>query len=1114
MSDIRDFCPLWGEWEADAKIGEGSFGAVWKMKRKLLSGNFYYTAVKHISIPKDESEIERLVGEGVFMDEQSAVNYYSHMLESISIEIDAMHKLQGYTNIVAYEDHKVIPKAGGIGYDLFLRMELLTPLTQRIRRGMSVGDVVALGKDIATAIDVLYKHHMIHRDIKPQNIFVNDKDIYKLGDYGTARALGTGATAMSRKGTYNYMSPEIYNSQKADIRADIYSLGLVLYRLMNKNRLPFLPVDRGITGEESDQAVLRRISGEAFSAPVNADPELTRIILKACAYNPDDRYRTPEELIRDLEQHRVKGGQLDQDEESDKTVFEAHQFTFGQAGKATDDSSRSGEKQPVRQETGAPETAGAIREKNAAEKQAEKPATQESQPAQQTEKQKINRLIPLIALLAVILIAGGLFAAGILPPKQPEPTASPMITAMPEITAAPTDTPTPEPTDTATPEPTDTPTSEPTNTPTPEPTDTPTPTPTPTPQPTDTPTPEPTDTPTPEPTPTPTPEPTPTPTQEPIAETADGYMILDAGSCSYSELEDGSGIQIDKYTGNAEKLSIPEYLDGYRVMRIAHDAFRDTGIVRIELPDSVTEVNGNIFEDNYKLAEIRVSENNPGLMTREGVLFDKTGEILLCCPSAIEKTSYDIPEGTKELGNAAFYCCGNLTSITIPDSVTTLNPRVFFCCSGLTSIRIPEGIKSIESDMFGGDFSLKEVILPESLRKISSYGFSDCTSLEQLTIANGVAGIEEMAFENCTSLKKITIPASLGYISDDAFTNCPQVTFTVEPGSYAEGFAKEHGIPCNYPVVEEPLPTEQQEGEADWPGEWGARSGEMTSSARIIRGVQGSYILKLSFSSGYVTAGELEQTGEQQMTFTADELTATLTLDRSRRMIRMSVSNAGDKAKQWLDAFGREIDYQLEHADTGTTAGITQTASAPVQTEAPETSDAELIPINGKPGYRQVPVAQADASSYIVGKNPTAYAPYSMLDGIDTTSFQFSTKTTPLGSAYVYFDFSKPYTMDELWIKNGFWKNTGKEGQYIRNCRVKNMTVSFRYADSNEYRDGINVTLQDDPQMRDWAVVEFGHKTSVTGIRFCINSIYEGTAFPNDVCISEVMFVKKTSGAD
>ena len=192
MSDIREFCPLWGEWEPEEKIGEGSFGAVWKMKRNVVGGKVYYAAVKHISIPKDENEIDRLLAEDVFSGDESAKVYYNHMLQSIADEIDAMHELQGYTNIVSYEDHKVIPKAGGIGYDLFLRMELLTPLTDRIRQGMSVQDVVALGKDIATAIDVLYDHNMIHRDIKPQNIFVNNKGVYKLGDYGTARALGNG----------------------------------------------------------------------------------------------------------------------------------------------------------------------------------------------------------------------------------------------------------------------------------------------------------------------------------------------------------------------------------------------------------------------------------------------------------------------------------------------------------------------------------------------------------------------------------------------------------------------------------------------------------------------------------------------------------------------------------------------------------------------------------------------------------------------------------------------------------------------------------------------------------------------------------------------------------
>ena len=187
MGDIRDFCPLWGEWEIEGKLGEGSFGTVWKVRRNIVGGRVYYAAVKHISIPKDEGEVDRLISEGIFADDASVKHYYSHMLQSIADEIDAMHKLQGYTNIVAYEDHLIIPKES-IGYDLFLRMELLTPLSARIRQGMTVDDVISLGKDISTAIDVLFDHKMIHRDIKPQNIFVNDRGVYKLGDYGTARA--------------------------------------------------------------------------------------------------------------------------------------------------------------------------------------------------------------------------------------------------------------------------------------------------------------------------------------------------------------------------------------------------------------------------------------------------------------------------------------------------------------------------------------------------------------------------------------------------------------------------------------------------------------------------------------------------------------------------------------------------------------------------------------------------------------------------------------------------------------------------------------------------------------------------------------------------------------
>ena len=327
MSDIREFCPLWGEWELDRKLGEGSFGDVWKIKRNVVGGRVYYAAVKHISIPKDDSEIKRLIGEGVFTDEQSAIQYYDHMLQSIMNEIDAMHKLQGYTNIVSYEDHKVIPRKNGIGYDLLLRMELLTPLTERIRYTMKVSDVVSLGKDIATAIHILDKHHMIHRDIKPQNIFVNDQEVYKLGDYGTARALGTGATAMSRKGTYNYMSPEIYHGQKADTRADIYSLGLVLYRLLNGNRLPFLPTDRNITSTDSDRAVARRVSGETLPPPKYADGRLSAIVLKACAFDPNNRYQNAMELCQALEAYQGKA-QDPVSIEKERTADNSYTFDF------------------------------------------------------------------------------------------------------------------------------------------------------------------------------------------------------------------------------------------------------------------------------------------------------------------------------------------------------------------------------------------------------------------------------------------------------------------------------------------------------------------------------------------------------------------------------------------------------------------------------------------------------------------------------------------------------------------------------------------------------------------------------------------------------------------
>ena len=527
MDDIRNFCPLWGEWEAEEKLGEGSFGAVWKMRREGYGGQTYYSAVKHISIPKDESEIRNLMDEGILESQDSSVRYYNKVLDSLVGEIDTMHQLQGYTNIVSYEDHKIIPKKSGIGYDLFLRMELLTPLTKRIREQMTVTDVIKLGCDIAEAISILNKFHMVHRDVKPQNIFVNNTGDYKLGDYGTARALNSEATAMSRKGTFNYMAPEIYNNQAADIRVDIYSLGIVLYRLLNGNRLPFLPTTGEVTNRMNEEAQVRRLSGEALPAPAYANENLANVVLKACAFDPKDRYQSAEEMKRDLQLCLEERNRSLGENSIEQNPSEPLQFKFTRTNTGTDSFrsglSNSGSGPSVRQEQSASGDISLEPEPSVTRPITpfpDMPRAQQSMPSR-TEtsspgKKKfgargIALLIALVAVIAgALLLINGLrknengrnnnrtqtetnvkqktetTAKGTetekagsestitSEPSQNEETAQP---------AAQTEEPTPNPTVAPTPSPTDTPTDPPTATPTVIPTDTPTTAPTDTPEP-------------------------------------------------------------------------------------------------------------------------------------------------------------------------------------------------------------------------------------------------------------------------------------------------------------------------------------------------------------------------------------------------------------------------------------------------------------------------------------------------------------------------------------------------------------------------------------------------------------------------------------------------------
>ena len=299
MSNTNIIIP-WPEWRIVEKIGEGSFGTVYKAVREehnVIS----YSAIKILSIPQSETEINSFKADG--FDEKSTRSYFEDIMKSFVNEIKMLEQMKGTSNIVSVEDYKVVEKEKGIGWDIFIRMELLTSFIDYANfKKLNETEVIKLGIDICSALELCEKKKIIHRDIKPQNIFISSFGDFKLGDFGIARELEKTSRTMSGKGTPDYMAPEVRLAKKYDASIDTYSLGLVLYKLLNNNRLPFLdPNSKQIHYGDRENALNRRLDGEQIPPPVEASLGMQKIILKACSFTPSNRYKSASEMKKALE---------------------------------------------------------------------------------------------------------------------------------------------------------------------------------------------------------------------------------------------------------------------------------------------------------------------------------------------------------------------------------------------------------------------------------------------------------------------------------------------------------------------------------------------------------------------------------------------------------------------------------------------------------------------------------------------------------------------------------------------------------------------------------------------------------------------------------------------
>lgn|GEM_PF-3363158 len=290
---------IWPEYRLGNRISGGNcaemFGAV-RAEAASAPGLDDLASVRVVTIPPEDADPAALMAK--FRSREQLDATLERIAADYMDQLDAIRRMNGTGSAAKILDCRTFKKKDSSGWVVCALTERLTPLSDYLggQESIDESEAVKLGSNIADFLAACESAGKTYGNICEDSIFVDVNGNYKIAAPGAEKAAALLADGAKKEDIWNYLPPEASSGGRREGSADTYALGILLYKLLNGNRFPFVA-----RGRENDPEVLRearkaRLGGAKLPMPDAASPHLGAVVLKACDPDPANRFQSASEM--------------------------------------------------------------------------------------------------------------------------------------------------------------------------------------------------------------------------------------------------------------------------------------------------------------------------------------------------------------------------------------------------------------------------------------------------------------------------------------------------------------------------------------------------------------------------------------------------------------------------------------------------------------------------------------------------------------------------------------------------------------------------------------------------------------------------------------------------